>query len=87
MTTATLTSNQYYGAINRRFARRSALLRKLGWTYAIVQLRPADRKSPTIGIWTRGRGFSTDCITACTVSAATNRVFRDEIARYRFRSF
>lgn len=28
-----LTSNEYYGGLNRRYDRRAALLRKLGFTY------------------------------------------------------
>ena len=32
-----LTSNQYYGGINRRFDKRSKLLRKLGFEYMRIE--------------------------------------------------
>ena len=33
----TLTSNQYYGGLNRRFDKRASLLRKLGYKYVATQ--------------------------------------------------
>lgn len=34
-----LTSNQHYGGLNRRFDKRAALLRKLGYKYVAINVK------------------------------------------------
>lgn len=48
-----MTSNEYYGAMNRRFDRRAALLRRFGWKYTCVSMPryEGERKPETIGVF------------------------------------
>jgi len=70
-----MTSNQRYGALNRRFDRSAKFLRKLGFTY---------RRIEDIGkaVFAR-RGFlrREDILTADCVLLANNAVWRDELSR------
>jgi len=79
-----MTSNQFYGALNRRFDNRARLLRKLGFQYRYVE---------EIGraVFSRkGRrlvGNKQDVLTCDIVLVASNRVWRDELSRMLVRSF
>jgi hypothetical protein len=70
-----ITSNQHYGALNKRFDRRAILLRKLGWKY--TELVPGVAgfvRSDWIRI---GR---TQAIPASLVQCADNRTWWDELS-------
>jgi hypothetical protein len=58
-----LSSNEYYGGINRRFDRRSKLLRKLGYTYTTTQYG---------AMFTRGNYHQIKSIAASLVLVASN---------------
>lgn len=70
-----MTSNQRYGALNRRFDKRAKFLRKLGFAY---------RRIEEIGeaVFAR-KGFlrREDILTADCVLLANNAVWRDELSR------
>ena len=71
-----LTSNQYYGGLNRRFDKRCRRLKQMGFKYVRTEFGAIFQK-----IW---YGSKTYNIPADLVMNAHNRVFIDEIKRYRF---
>ena len=74
-----LTSNQYYGGLNRRFDRRAKQLRRFGFKYVRVE-------EFAIAIFVKGRP---DCayakkknrLTACFVMNADNRAYAEALQR------
>jgi tryptophanase len=78
-----LTSNQYYGGLNKRFDKRAALLRRFGFSYQ----RPAHACRPgesvSVGVFVRaGRRRDWDAIPAATLLHADNRAWRDTLKDY-----
>ena len=68
-----LTSNQYYGGLNRRFEKRSRLLRKLGFEY---------KRSEELGMAYFVRKtfrHKRSVLTAAEVTHADNRAFVDAV--------
>lgn len=65
---ANVSSNQYYGALNRRFDRRAKLLRKLGYKYT---------HTPYGGVFIKqqSKHWQTVSIPASVVMIALNRDF------------
>lgn len=79
-----VTSNQRYGAYNRRFDRRAAFLRKFGFTYRhVAEIGKAvfQRKGRRI------IGNQYDALTADFVLLASNQVWFDALSRMLVRSF
>lgn len=72
MVKAEISSNQWYGGLNRRFDRRARLLRRLGYRYAA---------SPFGAVFVRGRGSRLESILAVVVMSAHNRDFVDSVRR------
>jgi hypothetical protein len=66
MVKAEISSNQWYGAINRRFNRRSRLLRRLGYKYM---------GTPFGAMFVRSRGGCLESIQVGFVQSADNRSF------------
>jgi len=76
-----LTTNQFYGGLNRRFEQRASLLRRMGFKYIAV----ADG----VAAFTRSLYFRNHCIAAATVMHADRRSWLDVLAsnlRYRYRT-
>jgi hypothetical protein len=69
-----LTSNQYYGGLNRRFERRAALLRRLGFTYQRIEGMP-------VAVFGRGYLGKSQAIPAAVLHHADNRAWFEELAR------
>ena len=77
-----LTSNQYYGGINRRFERRAALLKRFGFTFKALDVGgEGGRKTATVGVWLRARFGSIYVLPSSVLSLADNRVWIDELSR------
>jgi hypothetical protein len=72
----TLTSNQKFGAINRRFDARAKLLKKLGWKYfRLEEYGIAVFTAPNVHDRKRGK-----TIPASVVQLATNEQWREILA-------
>lgn len=72
-----LTSNQYYGGLNRRFDKRIRLLHRFGFRYRIDKIG-----TETFGVLYRKNPFNPhreQCILASELLHSHNRVFRDEL--------
>lgn len=80
MMNATLTSNQFYAGLNRRFDKRAAKLRKMGFKASTFEI-PGTRQ--TYGVFLRGQPGRMESVLTSLVMNATNRVFNDELARLR----
>jgi hypothetical protein len=78
---AQLTSNQYYRGLNRRFEKRSRLLRRIGYRYQIIPIRADLPKSPTTAVFVSRYGSRV--ISASEVMHADTRAWRDELSAYR----
>lgn len=65
-----LSSNQFYGGLNRRFDRRARRLRSLGYQYT---------QTPFGAVFIRSRFGRLDSIPAGVVMNADNRAFVDSI--------
>lgn len=74
-----MTSNQYYGGLNRRFDQRSALLRRFGFKYQSLVAIPA-RTGGTMGIFVRDRLGRVQMLPAAEVMHAERRAWRDTLA-------
>lgn len=61
----TLTSNEYYGGLNRRFDRRARLLRRLGFAYKRIE-------EANIAVFARGRINRPESIPAAVLHHADN---------------
>lgn len=70
MVKAEISSNQWYGAINRRFDRRARLLSRLGYKYT---------GTPFGAMFVRSRFCRIESIAAGVVMNAHNRAFVDAI--------
>jgi hypothetical protein len=70
MVKAKISSNQWFGALNRRFDRRARLLRRLGYKYT---------RSPLGAVFVRGSGFRLESISASVVGSAHNRDFVEAV--------
>lgn len=67
----TLTSNEYYGGLNRRFERRAKLLKRLGFRY---------EKTEYGAVFSRKRSYRNDgCIPAATLHHADRRAWIDTL--------
>lgn len=69
-----LTSNEYYGGLNRRFEKRANLLRKLGWKYERLE-------KYNCAVFVRNSYHKGRTIAAGTVMNADRRVWNDTLAR------
>ena len=67
-----LTSNEYYGGLNRRFNKRAARLRKLGFEYEATKYNGA--------FFTRKRMGRMASIPAATLHHADNRAWFDKLS-------
>ena len=67
-----LTSNQYYGGLNRRFERRAAVLRRFGFKYRCV--------AEGVAVFDRARFVKVQTITAAEVMHADGRAWRAALA-------
>lgn len=67
-----MTSNQYYGALNRRFDKRARFLIKLGFAYSVLP-------ETNIAVFSRPRPFRFNGIAASAVMLAPPRVWRDKL--------
>jgi hypothetical protein len=76
-TKSQLTSNQYYGGLNRRFEARQRRLRKMGFLYVCNEIKGA----PANFIKYRKWSANARVISAQTVLVAENRVYFDMLAR------
>ncbi len=76
-TNAELTEQQYYGGLNRRFERRAALLRKMGFRYIWTEVAP----KVTTGGFSRSQFGRVQYIPAALVAHAGARAFHAELAR------
>ncbi len=74
----TLTSNQYYGGLNRRFEKRAKLLKSLGYKYVV-------HPELKIALFIKHHQFvhRQKVIPAGSVMHASNRAFIDDIAANR----
>lgn len=63
-----ITSNQYYGALNRRFDKRACLLRSLGYKYRATEFGGMFIKQ-------QSKHWQTTSIPASVVMVALNRDF------------
>jgi hypothetical protein len=71
MKTKNLTTNQHYGGLNRRFARRAALLRRLRFNYVANEFG---------AFFVRGSmGYKPRIIPACVLSLADKRTWFDKL--------
>ena len=68
----TLTSNQHYGGLNRRFDKRAKRLARMGYTYERTDELGQAFFIPPVLNWRRRY---TTAIPACFVHAADNRTF------------
>ena len=81
MVKASLSSNQWFGGLNRRFDRRARLLRRLGYRYATT---------PLGAVFVRGSVSRLESIAACVVMGSDNRAFLEAVRsplRARFDDF
>jgi len=78
-TKSQLTSNQYYGGLNRRFETRQRRLRKMGFLYVCSEIKGAPANFVKYGQWSVTRRQ----ISAQTVLVAENRVFWDLVRSCR----
>lgn len=69
-----LTSNQFYGGMNRRFDKRAKRLRKLGFNYEIHQLDEHDKRA-TKGVFCRRRYGRMRMIFASELMTSCNRLW------------
>lgn len=76
--TADLTSNQFYGGLNRRFEKRAALLRRFGFAYTRTGWTDAHGKTLPLALFTRNR-YRGQVIAASEVLHACNRVWRETL--------
>jgi hypothetical protein len=65
-----LTSNQYYGGLNRRFDKRAALLRRFGFAYEVVG---------QVAIFSRTRRCRRSEVPAALLSHADKRAWREAL--------
>ena len=70
MVKSEISSNQWYGALNRRFDRRARLLRRLGYRYTFT---------PLGAVFVRGFGHRLESISAAVVMCALNREFLESV--------
>lgn len=71
--TSELTSNQYYGGLNRRFEKRAKVLRRLGWEYFPVAGLP-------IAVFRKSFGWKVRAIQASDLHHADKRAWMDILA-------
>lgn len=77
--TADLTSNQFYGGMNRRFEKRAALLRNVGFVYTAAY--DADGNRLPLAMFTRkGWRYRAQVIAASEVLHADRRAWREMLA-------
>ena len=73
-----LTSNEYYGGLNRRYDNRASLLVRLGF---VIKFFPGEKSD--VRVWCRIRprsgGDRQDTIQTSTVLYADNRAWRDTL--------
>ena len=67
-----MTSNQYYGGLNRRFDNRAKLLRRLGFSYAQID-------DLGFAVFTRKRRYKVANIPAVVLHAADRRLWHDTL--------
>jgi hypothetical protein len=79
-TTTTITNNQYYGGLNRRFDRRAELLQRLGWKYVICncdEFPERSSRTASLAVFRRTRRGMCRIIPAATVIHADRRSWID----------
>jgi hypothetical protein len=72
-----LTSNQYYGGLNRRFDRRARLLTRLGFVSNLVET--------DLRVFTRTRHARKVNIPAAVLTHADNRAWHEVLASRLYR--
>jgi hypothetical protein len=81
-----VTSNAFYGGLNRRFEKRAALLRRFGFTYARVEVpERGPFKGSCVGLFVRSR-HRQQVITAAEVMHACGRAWRDALVTNLYRA-
>ena len=70
MVKSAVSSNQWFGGLNRRFDRRARLLRRLGYRYTFT---------PFGAVFVRGAAFRLESIQAGVVMSAGNREFLESV--------
>lgn len=66
-----MTSNQHYRGINKRFEKRAALLRRVGYAYTVNEFG---------AFFVRTRYAKTKTVPACFLSLADKRTWGDKLA-------